>query len=485
MANRPDAEQIAALTPVVIWVLETPGGRVSYVSCEVATLLGYTRDEIEQMEDPVSALWHPDDVRRYRDHLPRWKSLADGEIFELEYRICRRDGEWRWLSGRVMPFSRNEQGEVCQVVTATLDVTGHKEVEAALRDSEERFRHCFELGLIGMALTSPEKGFIAVNDEICRILGYERSELLSKTWANMTDPDDLAADVAQFERVLAGEVDGYNLDKRWIRKDGRVIDSTVAVKCVRREDGGIEYFVASLQDVTARKRTEEALARSRFDLEQRVKERTAQLTVVNEGLKALIMERTRAEMESLALKDALAEDLAAMTRLHEFSTRLLTSTELQPLLEEILTAIMSIQEADFGLIQSYNPETGALDIVVQRGFQQDYLDHLTQERDEAASFVRALKQRRRVVIEDVQTDPAYAPRRRIAATVGFRAAQSTLLFGRRGEPLAIVSIYFRQPLRPSERDLRLTDLYASHAAGCLSASRPRLPCFNTSRNCGR
>ena len=90
------------------------------------------------------------------------------------------------------------------MVTATLDVTGHKEVEAALRDSEERFRHCFELGLIGMALTSPEKGFIAVNDEMCRILGYERSELLSETWANLTDPDDLAADVVQFERRWQG-----------------------------------------------------------------------------------------------------------------------------------------------------------------------------------------------------------------------------------------------------------------------------------------
>ena len=66
VANRPDAEQIAALTPVVIWVLETPGGRVSYVSCEVATLLGYTRDEIEQMEDPVSALCAP----RRRSPLP-------------------------------------------------------------------------------------------------------------------------------------------------------------------------------------------------------------------------------------------------------------------------------------------------------------------------------------------------------------------------------------------------------------------------------
>ena len=59
-----------------------------------------------------------------------------------------------------------------------------------------------------------------MNDELCRILGYERGELLQKTWAELTHPDDLAADVAQFNRVMAGEIDCYTLDKRWIRKDG-------------------------------------------------------------------------------------------------------------------------------------------------------------------------------------------------------------------------------------------------------------------------
>ena len=110
-----------------------------------------------------------------------------------------------------------------------------------------------------MAITSPTKGCLEVNDEICRILGYTREELLRKTWAEMTHPDDLAADVAQFDRVMAKEIDGYTMDKRWIRKDGRVIDSTISVKCLRRDDGSVDYFVALLLDVTQRKRAEEAL----------------------------------------------------------------------------------------------------------------------------------------------------------------------------------------------------------------------------------
>src|SRR3979409_2342635 len=123
------------------------------------------------------------------------------------------------------------------------DISDRKQAEAAWRSREERFRRYFELGLIGMAMTSPDKGCLEVNDELCRILGYERSEMLQKNWSEITHPDDLAADVVQFDRVLAGEINGYSLDKRWIRKDGRIIDSIMAAKCVRRADGSVDYLV--------------------------------------------------------------------------------------------------------------------------------------------------------------------------------------------------------------------------------------------------
>jgi C4-dicarboxylate-specific signal transduction histidine kinase len=83
--------------------------------------------------------------------------------------------------------------------------------------------------------------------------------LLKKSWAEMTHLDDLAADVAQFNRVLAGETDGYTLDKKWIRKDGRVIDTIMSAKCLRRADGSVDYFVGLVQDITERKGSEEAL----------------------------------------------------------------------------------------------------------------------------------------------------------------------------------------------------------------------------------
>jgi PAS domain S-box-containing protein len=117
-------------------------------------------------------------------------------------------------------------------------------------------------------MTSPTKGILEVNDELCRILGYQRSELLQKTWTEMTHPEDLAADAAQFNRVMAGEIEGYSLDKRWIRKDGRIINSIMAAKCLRRADGSVDYCVGLVLDTTERKRAEEKLGESerRFSL---------------------------------------------------------------------------------------------------------------------------------------------------------------------------------------------------------------------------
>jgi PAS domain S-box-containing protein len=141
-----------------------------------------------------------------------------------------------------------------------------RQSEEKSRLSEERFRNYFNLGLIGGALTSPDKAIMEVNDELCRILGYERDELLEKSWAEVTHPDDLAADVALFERLLAGGIDGYSLDKRFLRKDGAVIDVIMAARAVRRADGSVDYLVGLVQDITARKRAEESLQRLQAEL---------------------------------------------------------------------------------------------------------------------------------------------------------------------------------------------------------------------------
>src|SRR5439155_13232943 len=81
-------------------------------------------------------------------------------------------------------------------------------------------------------------------------------------WVELTHPDDVALDLAQFNRVIAGECDGYSLNKRFLHKDGRTIYTTISAKCVRQADGSVAYFVALMQDVTESRRAEEALRES-------------------------------------------------------------------------------------------------------------------------------------------------------------------------------------------------------------------------------
>jgi PAS domain S-box-containing protein len=288
---------------LVIYDLTT--GRHTYFSGDAVNVFGYSSGEMANMPDAFAALLHPDDIPRVQGNLERLRRLADGEINEFECRIRRGDGgELRWVNARSMVFARYESGEASQIISAAFDVTERKETERKLLASEQRFRSYFELGLIGMAITSPTKGCLAVNDELCSILGYDHEELLTKNWAEITHPDDLAADLDAFNRVTAGEIDGYRLDKRYIRKDGRIIDTTMSVKCVRRDDGSVDYFVALVEDITARKvdiverlRAEDALRQANDELEHRVEQRTRQLSDLNEDLRKEIERRERLEAD--------------------------------------------------------------------------------------------------------------------------------------------------------------------------------------------
>ena len=121
-----------------------------------------------------------------------------------------------------------------------------------LRESEQHFRATFELAPIGMAHVSLDGAWLAVNQAWCRILGYERDELLSRRFQELTHPEDLAADVEQARRLVAGEIPSYVLDKRYVRKDGSIVATRLMRTLVRDERGAPFYFLTVLEDLTAR-----------------------------------------------------------------------------------------------------------------------------------------------------------------------------------------------------------------------------------------
>jgi two-component system CheB/CheR fusion protein len=136
------------------------------------------------------------------------------------------------------------------------EIAERHRAEQWLLQSEQRFRGYFEQGLIGMAMLSADKDLIEVNHRLCHVLGHSEEELIRKTWTELTDPDDLPGDDAQFQRMLDGVVKGYVTDKRCIRKDGTIVYVSLSAQCMRKGDGTLDCILVLVQDITDRKQLE-------------------------------------------------------------------------------------------------------------------------------------------------------------------------------------------------------------------------------------
>jgi PAS domain S-box-containing protein len=134
-------------------------------------------------------------------------------------------------------------------------------LEQALRESEELYRSTFELAALGVAQVSPTGRFLRVNEKLSKMTGYSQDELLKMTFRDITHPDDLAEDVAQGEKVKAGALNTYSLDKRYIRKDGSFIWVSLTVSGARSATGQFKHFISVVEDITDRRAAEELSAK--------------------------------------------------------------------------------------------------------------------------------------------------------------------------------------------------------------------------------
>jgi len=234
-------------------------GRILDVNRKACRNLGYSREELlaRSIEDI-----DPEAIRSEKHAL--WDKVLAGEQFTFQSSQIRKDGSA--ISVEVALGSVHLPSGLA-VLGIVRDITARKREEDALRKSEARFRSYFDLPLHGIAITSLDKGWLEVNDRLCSIMGYSRDEILHMTWVEMTHPDDLAPDLEQFNRVLSGEIEQYTMDKRFIRKDGSIVWTSLGVGCVRAPGGSVEYIVALLVDITERKQAEQAVR----DSEERFK----------------------------------------------------------------------------------------------------------------------------------------------------------------------------------------------------------------------
>jgi PAS domain S-box-containing protein len=233
--------------PVGIWVTDG-AGRVLDVNAAAAELLGHAPGEL--VGRSIVDLAHPDDAPEGA----LLRAAGSAEVVAARVRLRRRDGTWALVEGRARALADG------RVVVVAHDVTELERAEHARAESEREFRAIFELALSGKASSDPATGrFLRVNRKLCEITGYSEEELLQRTAADVTHPDDRAADEEAVRRVLAGEASGWTREKRFVRRDG-AIAWVIATGTILRDASGIPTrSFATIHDITDRKRMESAL----------------------------------------------------------------------------------------------------------------------------------------------------------------------------------------------------------------------------------
>ncbi|MFN6497855.1 MAG: PAS domain S-box protein [Nostoc sp. DedQUE01] len=160
-----------------------------------------------------------------------------------------------WL-GNYYPVN-NRMGETVGIGMILADVTAAKQTEVALRESEERFRAMFNQAAVGIALVNLDGQFLQINPALCEITGYSHEELMQMNFQEITHPDDLEADRENARRVLAQEeINGYSLEKRYIRKDGSIVWTNLTSSAVWDSKGQLKYALGIIEDISERKRVE-------------------------------------------------------------------------------------------------------------------------------------------------------------------------------------------------------------------------------------
>ena len=242
----------------------TPDGRFITANSALARILGY--ESAQELIETVTDIAHQIHVDPERRSEFRRILQESGAVHNFEARAYRKDRSIIWLSLSARALRENT-GDLLGFEGIVEDVTARKRTEAELRESRKRLSATYSQAAVGISEVDMAGRFLNMNDRFCEITGYSREDLLSLRFQDITHPDDIHADAELFGRLWAGEIDTYRLEKRYIHRDGPVIWIELNASLVRDDSGQPSYRVAVVQDVSARKRAEEAAENARQKVE--------------------------------------------------------------------------------------------------------------------------------------------------------------------------------------------------------------------------
>ena len=242
--------------------LVDPDGKVVSLNPAGEKLTGYASAEL--IGRPAAELIAPE----LREHAARqFAARVGGDATPAETVLLTREGVR--IHALVTSTLISHDGEVEGILALITDLTAQRsaettsrfnaEIEANLRASETRFRTFFEFAPIGEAIVALDGRFLEVNRALCSITGYSAPELATKKFRDITHPDDREPNLDFFQRTLAGEIESFELEKRYLHRAGHVVWIRLSSTLVRSSSGEPSYFVSQVQDITGRKSADDEL----------------------------------------------------------------------------------------------------------------------------------------------------------------------------------------------------------------------------------
>ena len=254
---------LAESTRDIIYILDRQG-TLLYANQAAAQSIGISSRQIvgkrqADLFPPEMAQAHVETVERV---------FASGEVWE-EDELFHFGPEAVWLRIHLIPL-RDEAGQITSVMGVCHNITDRKRAEAALQESEKRFRAIFDQAPLGIALMDSRSGrFVQINRSYCEIVGRTQEEMLTLDFQSITHPETLQADLDNMARVIEGKVRSFSSEKRYLRPDGSTVWIALTVVALWDEGQRPRFHVAMVQDITERKRAEEALKKAHDELEEK------------------------------------------------------------------------------------------------------------------------------------------------------------------------------------------------------------------------
>ncbi len=240
----------------IVWECDAENFRFSFVSQQAERILGYPVEhwlrEATFWRDHI----HPDDRKWVLEFC--LGATREKKFYEFEYWMIAVDGRIVCLKAFVSVVENDRPVKLRGVM---LDITERKRAEEALWESEERFRLAFENAPIGMAIVGRDYRFLKVNKTLSEMLQYPGEELSKLTFLDITCPEYVEKNTYMVERLFKGETSSYCLEESYIKKNGEILWGRTTVAAIRDQNGKTMYALGMLEDITERKRAEEARAR--------------------------------------------------------------------------------------------------------------------------------------------------------------------------------------------------------------------------------